>query len=112
MPRLIGTAKAKELIFTGDIISAKEAENIGLVNRTVAPEALMEESRNLGTKILKMGPVAVRLAKTAINRGTDMSLEEGLAYEIETVSLAFSTEDKVEGMNAFVEKRKPDFKNK
>jgi enoyl-CoA hydratase/3-hydroxyacyl-CoA dehydrogenase len=112
LPRLIGTARAKELIFTGDIISAKEAENIGLVNKIVAPEALMEESRNLGTKILKMGPVAVRLAKTAINRGTEMSLEEGLAYEIETVSLAFSTEDKAEGMNAFVEKRKPEFKNK
>lgn len=112
LPRLIGRAKAKELIFTGDMISAEEAANIGLVNRIVPQEQLLEESRKLGGRILKHGPVAVRLAKTAINRGTEMNLDDGLAYEIETVSLAFSTEDKAEGMNAFVEKRKPDFKGR
>jgi enoyl-CoA hydratase/3-hydroxyacyl-CoA dehydrogenase len=112
LPRLIGRAKAKELIFTGDTISAKEAARIGLVNKTVPGENLLDECKNLGARILSKGPVAIQLAKSAINRGTEMTLDEGLAYEIETVSLAFSTEDKTEGMDAFVNKRQPEFKGK
>jgi enoyl-CoA hydratase/3-hydroxyacyl-CoA dehydrogenase len=112
LPRLIGTAKAKELIFTGDMISAQEAERIGLVNKVVESDKLIEEAKDLGKRILNRGPVAVRLAKSAINRGTEMNLDDGLAYEIETVSLTFTTDDKAEGMNAFIEKRKPDFKGK
>ena len=112
LPRLIGNAKAKELIFTGDMISAAQAEEMGLVNKTVPADALMDECKSLGTKILQRGPVAVKLAKSAINRGTEMSLDEGLAYEIETVTIAFSTEDKAEGMDAFVSKRQPEFKGK
>ncbi|UCH89553.1 MAG: enoyl-CoA hydratase/isomerase family protein [Thermoplasmata archaeon] len=112
LPRLIGRAKAKELIFTGDMIPAKEAERIGLVNKTVPSDQLITECKDLGARILARGPVAVRLAKSAINRGGEMTLDDGLAYEIETVSLAFSTEDKSEGMDAFISKRKPDFKGK
>jgi enoyl-CoA hydratase/3-hydroxyacyl-CoA dehydrogenase len=112
LPRLIGRARAKELIFTGDMISAKEAERIGLVNKTVPGDKLIDECKNLGARILERGPVAVRLAKSAINRGTEMNLDNGLAYEIETVSLTFSTDDKSEGMNAFISKRQPEFKGK
>jgi enoyl-CoA hydratase/carnithine racemase len=73
---------------------------------------LLDECRNLGARILTRGPVAVKLAKSAINRGNEMTLDEGMAYEIETVSLTFSTEDKTEGMDAFMSKRKPEFKGK
>jgi enoyl-CoA hydratase len=112
LPRLIGKARAKELIFTGDMITAQEAERIGLVNKIVPQDKLLDECRNLGARILTRGPVAVKLAKSAINRGNEMTLDEGMAYEIETVSLTFSTEDKTEGMDAFMSKRKPEFKGK
>ncbi len=112
LPRLIGSAKAKELIFTGKMIDAKEAEKIGLVNKVVAPEKLHEEAKALASEILKNGLVAIRLVKSAINAGLDTTLEKGLAYEAETQGLAFSTEDKNEGLSAFMEKRKPNFKGR
>jgi enoyl-CoA hydratase len=112
LPRLIGAARAKELIFTGGMIGAEEAMQIGLVNKVVPPEQLMEEARGLAQKILKNGPIAIRLAKSAINAGLEAPLDKGLAYEAETQGLAFSTEDKVEGLEAFLEKRKPNFKGK
>jgi enoyl-CoA hydratase len=112
LPRLIGSAKAKELIFTGKMIDAAEAEKVGLVNKVVAPDKLHEEAKALASEILKNGQVAIRLVKSAINAGLDTTLEKGLAYEAETQGLAFSTEDKNEGLSAFMEKRKPNFKGR
>ncbi len=112
LPRQICKSKAKELIFTGQMIDGKEAERIGLVNKVVPREKLYDEVKAMADKIAANGPVAVKLAKAAVNRGLEVDLVTGLAYEIETVSLAFSTEDKKEGMNAFIDKRKPDFKGK
>lgn len=112
LPRLVGKAKAKELIFTTDILNAEEAERIGLVNKVVPPEELVESAMSLAKKIVTKGPIAVKLAKSAINKGTEMDLDAGLAYEVESVSLTFSTEDSKEGMTAFTERRKPEFKGK
>jgi enoyl-CoA hydratase len=109
LPRLIGRARAKELIFTGDIIDAERAEKMGLVNRIVPSEILLSEARRMAERIAGKAPVAVRLAKSAINKGSDMDLDTGLAYEVESVSMTFSTRDSKEGMKAFTEKRKPDF---
>ena len=112
LSRQVGKAKAKELIYTGQMIDAKEAERIGLVNKAVPRDKLYEEVRKLADKIAANGPVAVKLAKAAINRGSEVDLVTGLAYEVETISLCFSTEDKKEGMGAFIDKRKPHFKGK
>ncbi len=112
LPRLIGKARAKELIFTADILDAREAERIGLVNRVVAPDKLLEEAKALADKIASRGPIAIRLAKSAINKGCEMDLDTGLAYEVESVSMAFSTKDSKEGMKAFTERRKPEFKGR
>lgn len=107
LARLVGVAKAKELIFTGDMIDAQEALRIGLVNRVVAPEVLMDEARNAAKKIMDVGPTAVRIAKTVINLGSDANLRIANAYETEAFSILFSTEEAKEGMKAFLEKRKP-----
>ncbi len=112
LPRLIGRAKAKELIFTAEILEADEAERIGLVNKVVSPDKLMEEARNMADRISQQAPVAVRLAKSAINKGCDMDLDFGLSYEVESVSVAFSTKDSKEGMTAFTKRKKPEFKGK
>ena len=112
LPRLVGTAKAKELIFTGDMIGAEEALRIGLVNKVVPHDKLYEEVEGLAKKLMSKGLLAIKLAKGAIDRGSEVDLDMGLAYEIESVSLTFSTEDIREGMNAFMEKRKPEFKGK
>ncbi len=112
LPRLIGKAKAKELIFTGDIIDAHEALKIGLVNRVLPNDLLLEEAKSLAKKIMSRGGIAIKLAKAAINVGTETSLEKGLAYEAETASITFSTQDKKEGVKAFLEKRKPNFVGK
>lgn len=112
LPKLIGSAKAKELIFTGEMIDAQEALRIGLVNKVVPIGKVMEEAKVLAQKILKNGPIAIRLVKSAINAGLNVPLEKGLAYEAETQGLAFATEDKNEGLEAFLEKRKPNFKGK
>ena len=109
LARLVGVGKAKELIFTGDTIDAQEALRIGLVNQVVNPEALIEEAKNLANKILEVSPTAVRIAKTVINRGVDANLTTANSYETEAFSILFSTEDAKEGMNAFLEKRKPNW---
>jgi enoyl-CoA hydratase len=110
LPRLVGRGLASELVFTGDMIGADEASRIGLVNRVVPSDGLMEEAYKVARRILGNGPIAIKLAKSSINKGLETGLATGLAYEIEAGSLTFSTKDKNEGMKAFIEKRKADFK--
>lgn len=112
LQRLIGVCRAKELIFTGDIIRADEADRIGLVNRVVPMDELMSTAKEMAKKIATKSAAALKLAKTAINRGMQTNLESGLKYEYELYSLSLSLEDKVEGVNAFLEKRAPQFKGK
>jgi enoyl-CoA hydratase len=112
MPRLIPTGKAKELIFTGEMIDAAEAMRIGLVDRVVKREDLLDEARKLARKILEKGPLAIKAAKKAINEGLAVPLREGLRLEARYFGGLFSTEDKDEGARAFLEKRKPVFTGK
>jgi enoyl-CoA hydratase/carnithine racemase len=112
LPRLVGRIKAKEMIFTGDMIDAKEAERIGLVNKAVPPEKFEETVNQMVEKLKSKAPITLALAKAAINRGMDADLNTGLAYESEADTVAFATEDCMEGVKAFLEKRKPQFKGK
>jgi enoyl-CoA hydratase len=112
LPRLIGKAKAKELIFTGAMISAEEAKGLGIVNRIFPPESLMEETRKVAQKIASNGPIAVQLAKTAVDKGHDIGLEAGCHLEAVSFGACFTTTDQKEGMNSFIEKRKTQFTGK
>lgn len=113
LQRIVGIGKAKELIFTGDIISALEAGEIGLVNKVVeAPEDLLPAAKETAQKIIARGPVAVSLAKAAINIGANTDIYSGLLFEKYAQTIAFSTEDRIEGTAAFLEKRAADFKGK
>ena len=109
LQRLIGACRAKELIFTGDIIRADEADRIGLVNRVVPMDELLPTAKEIAKKIATKSAAALKLAKQAVNYGMQANLESGLKYEYELYSLSLSLEDKVEGVNAFLEKRKPKF---
>lgn len=109
LARLVGLGKAKELIFTGNMIGANEAERIGLVNKVVPQEQLINEAINLARKIASNGQLAVRYAKTSINRGIESDIETGMIVEKDLFGLCFASEDQKEGMNAFLEKRKPNF---
>ncbi len=110
LPRLIGPALAKELIFSARRIDAAEAKEIGLVNRVVGQGEALNAAQELAAEISVNGPVAVRHAKAAANRSFDVDLISGLEYEADQFALLFATEDAREGMGAFVEKRKPQFK--
>jgi enoyl-CoA hydratase/3-hydroxyacyl-CoA dehydrogenase len=112
LPRLVGRWKAKELILTAQQLSAKEAKEIGLVNEVYPADLLMEKSKGMAHKIAKMGPVAVKLAKHVVNRGAEIDLDTALNYEVESVSLCFASEDRVEGLQAFIDRRRPDFKGR
>jgi len=112
LPRLIGPALAKELIFTGRRIGAEEAKAIGLVNRVVAEGEALNSARELAAEISANGPLAVRHAKAAANRALDVDLVSGLEYEADQFALLFATEDASEGMNAFGERRKPAFEGR
>lgn len=112
LSRLVGVGKAKELIFTTDMIDANEAYRIGLVNKVVPKDELMEEALKLANVILSKGQLAVRLAKTSINRGAETDIETGMAIERDLFGLCFATSDQKEGMGAFLEKRKPNYKLK
>lgn len=112
LSRLVGMGKAKELIFTTDIIDAEEAYRIGLVNKVVPGDKLMEEALNMANAISSKGQIAIRFAKTAINLGGETDIETGMKIEKDLFGLCFATEDQVEGMEAFLEKRKPNYKLK
>jgi enoyl-CoA hydratase len=112
LPRLIGAAKAKEMIFTGDLIDAATALNQGLVNKVVPPEKLMEEALAMATKLASMSGPVLAMAKEAINTGLETDIASGLNVEAKCNALCFATEDRKEGMDAFLEKRKAVFKNK
>jgi enoyl-CoA hydratase len=109
LPRLVGRAAAKELLFTGDIIDAMTAFRIGLVNKVVTPEALMGTVKALAEKILSRAPQAVQFCKVAVNNGMNIDTQSAYAYEAEVFGLCFSTSDQKEGMSAFTEKRAPKF---
>jgi enoyl-CoA hydratase len=110
LPRIVGVAKAKELIYTAKMIDAAEALQIGLVNAVAAPEALMDEATAMAKMIAKNSQSAVRYAKTAINRGFETDIETGMLIEKDIFGLCFANEEQKEGMTAFVEKRKANFK--
>jgi enoyl-CoA hydratase len=112
LTRLIGMTRAKELIYTGDMIDAKTALDWGLVNRVVPPDSLMTEAKELAKKLLTKSGRILSLAKSAVNSGASMSLPDALDFEAQSFSLCFASEDQKEGMKAFMEKRKPEFKNK
>lgn len=112
LSRLVGLGKAKELIFTGDIIDAIEGQKIGLINSVVAHEDLLEEVMKLAKKIGSKSQLAVRYSKIAINKGLDVDIDSGAEIEAGYFGLCFATEDQKEGMKAFLDKRKPDFKRK
>ncbi len=112
LPRLVGIAKAKELIYTGDIIKADEALAIGLVSKVVPAEDLMSACHELARRMVKNAPRAVAHAKAAIQRGMETDLDTGIALEHGLFGLCFATADQKEGMGAFLEKRTPVFSGK
>jgi enoyl-CoA hydratase len=112
LPRLVGKGRAMELVFTADMISAEEARDIGLVNRVVPPENLMEEAKKMARKILSKGPIAISMAKKALHEGLDMKLKEGLRLEARLFGELFETLDVKEGVKAFLEKRPPRFEGR
>jgi enoyl-CoA hydratase len=112
LTRLIGEGKAMELILTGDMISAEEAERLGLVNHVFAPEELEAKTMELANRIAELSPVAVAMAKASVKNAARMNLREGLDSEVDLFALCFSSEDKEEGVRAFIEKRKPEFKGR
>lgn len=108
----VGKAKAKELIFTGDMIKADEALAIGLINKVVPHDELENETNAMASKISKNAPVAVRYAKKIINQGAEVNIDSAIKIENSYFGMCFATEDQKEGMNAFLEKREAHFKNK
>lgn len=112
LPRLVGLSKAKELIFTGKLISAQEAEKIGLVNQVVPKSELLAETLKMAESIAAKSSIILKIAKAVVNRGYESDLASGLQAELLGQSLAFSTDDRMEGINAFLEKREPKFTGK
>lgn len=112
LTKAIGKAKAMELVLTGRFISGEEALGYGLVNKVVPVEMYMYEALALAKEIAAMSPVAAQLAKEAVNRSFETHLDEGLHFERKNFYLAFASEDQAEGMQAFIEKRKPEYRGK
>ncbi|MHB1651724.1 MAG: enoyl-CoA hydratase/isomerase family protein [Desulfitobacteriaceae bacterium] len=112
LPRLIGAGKAKEMIFSGDFIEAEEALRVGLADKVVPADQLLAEAKRMAKRFAMRGAVALRMAKSAINEGLRMDIQAGLQYEHKCFSLLFATQDQKEGMQAFLEKRRPNFQGK
>jgi enoyl-CoA hydratase len=112
LPRVVGRGKALELILTAETINAEEALEIGLVSQVVPGEELMPEAEALAKTIAAKAPVALRFIKEAVNKGLDLSLEQGLRLEADLYFLLHTTQDRTEGIKAFLEKRTPKFKGK
>lgn len=112
LPRLVGEARAKELILTADLVDAETALRYGLVSRVVPQAELMTAALELSQRIAQHPPLAVRFAKRAINRGMQTDLDSGLEYERYAAAMIVDSEDRIEGMRAFVEKREPQFKGR
>lgn len=112
LTRAAGKVRAMELILTGKTFTAQEALDWGLINKIVPPEMYLKEAVALAREIAALSPVAIQLAKEAINRAFETHLDEGLAFERKNFYLTFASEDQKEGMKAFIEKRKPSYKGK
>jgi enoyl-CoA hydratase len=112
LTRAVGKATAMDVILSGRFLTAREALAAGLVSRVVAKEAWLEEAKRVARDIARKGPVATRLAKEAVDRAFEAPLSLGLEYERRLLYLAFASEDAKEGLDAFVEKRRPDFKGR
>ena len=112
LPRRVGIAKAKELIFSGRMVKADEAERIGLVNAVYAPEALLDGAMEMARSFAKNAPIAVKYAKACIDRGMQTDIDSGIACENELFAMCFATADQKEGMGAFLEKRTAEFQNR
>jgi enoyl-CoA hydratase/carnithine racemase len=108
----VGRGKAKELIFTGQRIGAQEALDIGLVNKICEPKDLLAESNKMASMICEAGPIAIEQAKYAINNGLETDIHTGLAIESNAYWVCIPTEDRLEALAAFKEKRKPNFKGR
>jgi len=112
LPRLVGRGRALELMLTGEMIDAEEAYRIGLVNRIAEPAALLDTTRELARKIIANGPIAIALALESVDRGMSTTIDDALVLESNLFGLLASTEDMREGMSAFLEKRKADFRGR
>jgi enoyl-CoA hydratase len=112
LPRLVGEGRAMELILTADIIDAQEAYRIGLVNKVYPAESLMDEAKKMAKRIMKNAPLALSFSKVAINKGLQADIDTGMSIEADLFGLCFATEDQKEGMTAFMNKQKAEFKGK
>ena len=112
LTRAVGKAVAMDVILSGRLLSAREALDAGLVSRVVAKEAWLDEAKRVARDIAAKGPVATRMAKEAVDRAYEAPLSLGVEYERRLLALAFASEDAKEGLHAFIEKRRPDFKGR
>jgi len=110
LPRIVGKGKAMEMVITAEPIDAAEAYRVGLVSKVVPKQKLLTEAEEIAKKLSLRGPIAVRYAKEAVNKGMDMTLAQGLRLEADLSFLLQTTKDRAEGIKAFLEKRKPTFK--
>jgi enoyl-CoA hydratase len=112
LARLVGRGKALEMILTAEPIDAAEALRVGLVNAVLPREKVVAEAEEIARRVAERGPLAVRYAKEAVLRGMEMPLEQGLRYETDLTVIIQTTEDRAEGVRAFLEKRKPEFRGR
>jgi enoyl-CoA hydratase len=112
LPRLVGIGRAKEFLYFGDRIGAQEAYQLGMVSKVVPPEKLMAECKKWAGELAERPPLSIRMIKSCVNLGMQMGLLEAIDYEAKCAAILVNTEDRVEGMRAFVEKRKPVFKGR